>query len=62
MGAGELGAELGAKAISHLEEISDQGIREMAKHDIFGLLLPTTAYVLRIQPPPARKLIDQGST
>ena len=32
----------------------------MAKEQVFGVLLPTTAYVLRIQPPPARKLIDQG--
>ena len=60
MGAGELGAELGALAISHLEEISPEGIRAMADHSIFGVLLPTTAYVLRIKPPPARALIDGG--
>jgi imidazolonepropionase len=32
----------------------------MAAANIFGVLLPTTAYVLRIQPPPARRMIDGG--
>ncbi|KJE94883.1 imidazolonepropionase [Capsaspora owczarzaki ATCC 30864] len=58
VGAGELGGELGARAISHLEEVSDAGIAAMAQREVFGTLLPTTAYVLRIKPPPARKLID----
>lgn len=60
VGSAELGAELGARAISHLEEVSDEGIKKMAEKQIVGVLLPTTAYVLRIQPPPARKLIDTG--
>jgi imidazolonepropionase len=60
MASAELGGELGARAISHLEEISDAGIKTMAKKKIFGVLLPTTAYVLRIKPPPARKMIEAG--
>ncbi|KAI3659176.1 hypothetical protein MP638_006958, partial [Amoeboaphelidium occidentale] len=60
MASAELGGELGARAISHLEEISDAGIKTMAKKNIFGVLLPTTAYVLRIKPPPARKMIEAG--
>jgi imidazolonepropionase len=32
----------------------------MAEQKVVGVLLPTTAYVLRIQPPPARAMIDQG--
>jgi imidazolonepropionase len=59
MRAAELGAELKARAISHLEEISDKGIDEMAKNSVNAILLPTTAYVLRITPPPARKMIDR---
>jgi imidazolonepropionase len=55
----ELGADLGAAAISHLECISDQGIKAMAEKKVVGVLLPTTAYVLRIHPPPARKMIDE---
>jgi imidazolonepropionase len=30
----------------------------MARKPSFAVLLPTTAYVLRLEPPPARKLIE----
>lgn len=50
--------EVGALAVSHLECISEQGIKEMADAKIVALLLPTTAYVLRIEYPPARKMIS----
>lgn len=60
MGAGELGGRSGAKAISHLEHVSDEGIKAMAANNIAAVLLPTTAYILRIAQPPARKLIDGG--
>lgn len=42
-----MGAELGALAISHLEEITDAGIVAMAKAKTAAVLLPTTAYILR---------------
>ena len=58
--SGELGGELGAHAISHLEHVTDEGIVAMSKKPTFAVLLPTTAYVLRISPPPARKLIEGG--
>ncbi|KAJ3207973.1 putative imidazolonepropionase [Entophlyctis luteolus] len=60
MGSGELGGKLGARAISHLEEISPDGMRAMATNKIYAVLLPTTAYVLRIAPPPARAMIEAG--
>eukprot|EP00164_Ancoracysta_twista_P003247 GFYU01004334.1.p1 GENE.GFYU01004334.1~~GFYU01004334.1.p1 ORF type:complete len:473 (-),score=92.45 GFYU01004334.1:70-1398(-) len=60
MKSGEIGAEFEARAISHLEHVSDDGIKAMAEKSVFGVLLPTTAYVLRLVPPPARKMIDQG--
>ena len=56
--AGELGGELSALAISHLEHISADGIVAMAKRPSFAVLLPTTAYILRLTPPPARDLIN----
>ncbi|KEG06420.1 putative imidazolonepropionase [Trypanosoma grayi] len=56
--SGELAGELGAQAVSHLEHVSDAGIACMRKKPTFAVLLPITAYVLRITPPPARKLID----
>ncbi|ORC77178.1 putative imidazolonepropionase [Trypanosoma theileri] len=58
VGAGELAGELEADAVSHLEHISDEGIVAMRKKPSFAVLLPMTAYVLRIQPPPARRIID----
>jgi len=54
----EMGAEIGSVAISHLEHISGEGIRAMAASNSVGVLLPTTAYVLRIACPPARAMID----
>jgi len=60
MGAGELGGELAALSISHLERVSDAGIAAMAKRPTFAVLLPTTAYILRLEHPPARKMIEAG--
>ncbi|OWF34675.1 probable imidazolonepropionase [Mizuhopecten yessoensis] len=56
----KMGAELGALSISHLEEISDAGISAMAKAGSIGVVLPTTANILRLKPPPVRKMIDSG--
>lgn len=60
VGAAEMGAKLGAEAISHLEEISDLGIEEMAKAGSVAVILPTTAYMLKLTPPPVRKMIKAG--
>eukprot|EP00744_Colponema_vietnamica_P006347 GILI01009230.1.p2 GENE.GILI01009230.1~~GILI01009230.1.p2 ORF type:complete len:433 (-),score=120.57 GILI01009230.1:201-1499(-) len=57
---GVLGAEEGARAISHLEHLSDAGIAAMAEKGVIGVLLPTTAYILHLQNPPARKMIEGG--
>ena len=56
----KLGVSLEAKAASHLEEISDKGIEMMASSSTVGVVLPTTAYILKLNPPPVRKMIDQG--
>ncbi|XP_078531965.1 putative imidazolonepropionase [Lissotriton helveticus] len=58
--AAELGAELGALAVSHLEEISDEGITAMAAAQCSAVLLPTTAYILRLKQPRARDMLDAG--
>ena len=56
-----MGAEiLKAEAISHLEEISDDGISAMAKFGSVAVVLPTTAYILRLKSPPVRQMIDEG--
>lgn len=55
-----MGASLGAQAMSHLEEISPEGIDAMARNSSVAVILPTTAYLLRLKPPPVRKMIDHG--
>jgi len=57
-----MGAEIGVRAISHLEEVSDAGLKAMADAGTIAILLPTTAYVLRLHAPPARRMIDTGVT
>ncbi|KAF1762503.1 hypothetical protein GCK72_010765 [Caenorhabditis remanei] len=44
--------------MSHLEEISEEGIQAMSKSGSVAVLLPSTAFILRLTPPPARKLIE----
>ncbi|KAM9771603.1 probable imidazolonepropionase [Syngnathus typhle] len=60
MNAAQLGAELGALAVSHLEEATDQGIAAMARAKTAAVLLPTTAYILRLAQPRARAMLDAG--
>ncbi|XP_054621567.1 probable imidazolonepropionase isoform X2 [Dunckerocampus dactyliophorus] len=60
MNSAQLGAELGALAISHLEEVTDEGIAAMAKAETAAVLLPTTAYILRLPQPRARAMLEAG--
>eukprot|EP00760_Papus_ankaliazontas_P038581 PhM_4_TR9197/c0_g1_i1/m.16020/K01468/hutI, AMDHD1; imidazolonepropionase len=59
VGSGELAGEGGidALAVSHLEHVSEAGRAAMARRPTAAVLLPTTAYMLRLVPPPARDLI-----
>uniref|UniRef100_A0A0N4ZY24 Probable imidazolonepropionase n=1 Tax=Parastrongyloides trichosuri TaxID=131310 RepID=A0A0N4ZY24_PARTI len=59
LGGAEMGASINAKAISHLEEVSEDGIKEMALKGSVAVLLPTTASILKLPPPPARKMIEE---
>ena len=56
----QLAGELRAHAVSHLENVSGEGIEAMAKANTVAVLLPTTAYILRLEHPPARKMIKGG--
>jgi len=60
IGGSEMGAEIKADVISHLEKVSDETINTMAKNGCIGVMLPTTAYVLKLEAPPVRKLIEAG--
>ncbi|KAH6938738.1 hypothetical protein HPB50_012219 [Hyalomma asiaticum] len=56
----QMGASLGAEAMSHLERVSEAGIEAMAKAGSVAVILPTTAFLLRLEPPPVRRLIEAG--
>lgn len=61
LGGAELAAEMNAVSADHLLHISDEGIRKMAERGVVATLLPLTAFALREQFAPARKLIDAGA-
>jgi imidazolonepropionase len=64
----EVGLDVDALSVDHLETLTDtdieylSGIKKRRKECWQGLctLLPTAAYFLRMQYPPARRLIDSG--
>eukprot|EP01107_Rhizomastix_libera_P015168 TRINITY_DN541_c0_g1_i1.p1 TRINITY_DN541_c0_g1~~TRINITY_DN541_c0_g1_i1.p1 ORF type:complete len:455 (+),score=155.96 TRINITY_DN541_c0_g1_i1:47-1366(+) len=60
VGSGELGGKIGARAISHLELLSDEGIKAMLIRPTFAVLLPSTAHIMHLVPPPAKKIIAAG--
>ncbi|XP_064474919.1 probable imidazolonepropionase [Ornithodoros turicata] len=58
IGGAEMGAELGATAISHLECVSKKGIQAMGQSNTTAVILPTTAFILRLESPPVRDMIE----
>lgn len=59
-GVAEKAAAWGSDSVDHLLKISDSGINAMARSGTVGILLPATAFYLRENYAPARKMIDQG--
>jgi imidazolonepropionase len=61
IGGAELGAELGATSIDHLDYISERGMERMAEKKTIGVLLPGVPFHLMTDKyAPARKLIEAG--
>lgn len=60
LGGAELAAELGAVSADHLLHVSDEGIKAMAQKNVVATLLPLTAFALKEDYAPARKMIDAG--
>lgn len=56
-----LAAELGALSADHLLQISPRGIEKLAQSQTVAVLLPATAFYLKANHAPARKLIDAGA-
>jgi imidazolonepropionase len=61
IGGVELGAELGATSIDHLDHITERGMALMAQKNTVGVLLPGVPFHLMTNHyAPARKLIEAG--
>lgn len=62
MGGTELGVDLGAISVDHIIEVSDEGIRKLAKSSTVATLLPGTSLFLgKGKFAPARQLIDSDA-
>ena len=62
LGGTELAADMGAASVDHLEEITDEGIRKLAKSGTVAGVLPVTSVFSRLPFAPAQKMIDNGVT
>ena len=60
MGAVQLGVQLGAVSVDHLEVMDESAIQSLASSKTIGTLLPTAAFFLRMPFQPARQLIEAG--
>jgi imidazolonepropionase len=60
LGGAGLAAGLGATSAEHLLHTNDANIEAMARAGVIGILLPATAYSMRKEYAPARKMIDSG--
>jgi len=57
----QLGVELGAASVDHLLKVSEASIQKLSRSDTVAVLLPGTAFYLKENYAPARKLIDSGA-
>lgn len=60
LGGSELAARVGAVSADHLLKASDEGIRQMQDAGVISTILPLTAFGLKEEYAPARKMIDEG--
>ena len=60
-GAVQLGVQLGAISVDHLETMDEDAIQQLATSKTIGTLLPTASYFLRMPYQPARRLLSSGA-
>ncbi len=60
-GGVELGVQIGAVSVDHLETMNDAAIQALSKSTTIGTMLPTAAFFLRMPYPPARELIKANA-
>jgi imidazolonepropionase len=57
----QLGVQLRARSVDHLEATGEHGVRALADSDVCAVLLPASALFLDRPMPPARELVDAGA-
>lgn len=60
LGGAELAVAMEATSADHLLQVSEEGIKALAQGDTIATLLPLTAFSLKEDYAPARRLIDAG--
>lgn len=60
LGGAQLAARVGAVSADHLLKASEEGIRQMKEAGVISTLLPATAFCLKEEYAPGRKMIDEG--
>ncbi len=60
-GGVQAGVNLDAVSVDHLESMDEDAIEELSKSNTIGTLLPSAAFFLRMNYPPARKLVEAGA-
>ena len=60
-GGVQLGIKTNALSVDHLETLGKEEIRLLGENEIISTLLPSAAFFLRMDFPPARELIDAGA-
>jgi imidazolonepropionase len=60
LGGAELLAQLGARSVDHLEQVSDAGIAALAAAGVVAVMLPGACVQLRMAPPPVERLRAAG--
>jgi len=58
IGGVEAAIELNAVSVDHLETLGEEEIVKLSGSEVIATLLPTAAYFLRMNYPPARKLVN----
>ncbi|TXT34217.1 MAG: imidazolonepropionase [Chitinophagaceae bacterium] len=61
IGAVELGVQLGAISVDHLEVMNPSAVQALSNSNTIGTLLPSAAFFLRMPYQPARELIEANA-
>jgi imidazolonepropionase len=60
-GATEAAVALGARSADHLNHVGPDGMAALGHAETVGVLLPTSTFALRAQPPPVSAMLEAGA-